>query len=708
MVKQNQIMRPLHYLPILFFATNFTIFAQETDKKPEQLQEVTVSKQKKAIEQKADRTIFDFAGQAQLNSGSVLEGLKKLPGLIISDIAGIAYQGKPLSVFMDSRPLNISSTELNSFLEGLPANAIEKIEIITQPGAEFPATAGGAIINIITSKNAKNYLTATYTSGVNFTDYDKFRTRFNNSVLLSSKNKYFGWQLNVGQTYRETMQFSDISKNVNTVETSLSASNTDRISRSNFAKSALTFDFKKDRLLLNYDLNFSNNDAYTLANGLGFTTDDKSKTKTFRHDFVTTYQKRFDDKSRKLDFKFNFSRNTNDFNLDSRISNLNTLNNSSLQDYLNFKIDYSQPIKIFDEGKISFGTLADNLSFETKNFGTKNLEYSRTTIAGYFEVQAKLKKFDFILGSRGENYDITGKTISGNLIPFKQFRFFPNATVKYNFAKQINFNLNYNKKITLPSTSALNPNNTNYQNQNVSYSGNPDLQPTIFDNFEAKITAFEYAFVGYSLSSAKNVVINRILLDNNLVSNLNVNIPEIKIHNFNFGIPLPYMLFTKGIKETAKFDFNPDKINWMFIYAGYQLYQIPGVESKGLWFFNVMSQIILPKNIKFVTTYNTNTTGGNYYYFIPNSPFNHSLDLSFSKKFLNNNLSIALNFDDILNINKQSISTVGVPLLISNKNDTRRFGFTLNYKIPTRNKLAKEDPNNLNRDKKEETTPIGN
>jgi hypothetical protein len=33
----------------------------------------------------------------------------------------------------------------------MPANAIEKIEI-TQPGAEFPATSGGAILNIITNK----------------------------------------------------------------------------------------------------------------------------------------------------------------------------------------------------------------------------------------------------------------------------------------------------------------------------------------------------------------------------------------------------------------------------------------------------------------------------------------------------------------------------------------------------------------------------
>lgn len=141
-----------------YTASAQTAPAQKTEvetEKTTELKEVTIVKNKKAIEQKADRTIFNFSEQANLNTGSVLEGIKKLPGLIASDIAGMMYQGKQLDVFMDGRPLNISTNELNAFLEGMPANAIEKIEIITQPGAEFPATSGGAILNIITNRNAK-------------------------------------------------------------------------------------------------------------------------------------------------------------------------------------------------------------------------------------------------------------------------------------------------------------------------------------------------------------------------------------------------------------------------------------------------------------------------------------------------------------------------------------------------------------------------
>ena len=83
--------------------------------------------------------------------------------------------------------------------------------------------------------------------------------------------------------------------------------------------------------------------------------------------------------------------------------------------------------------------------------------------------------------------------------------------------------------------------------------------------------------------------------------------------------------------------------------------------------------------------------------------------MTFSKKFLKEQLSVSVSFDDVLNINKQGVAAVGTPVNITNKYDTRRFGFTISYKIPTKNKLAKEDPNLLNKDKKEEGTPtIGN
>ena len=691
-----------YWFVFLVIILGLTLKAQETPVKAVELNEVAIVKVKKAIEQKADRTIFDFANQPSLNSGSVMEGIKKLPGLIASDVAGMMYQGKQLEVFMDGRPLNITTNELNSFLEGMPANAIEKIEIITQPGAEFPATSGGAIMNIITNVNAKKYLSATYTNSTNVTNYDKLRYRVSNSLLLNAKNKYFGWQLNLGQSYNETAIWTSVNKTENDANSLISQTNASRTGRNSFIKSAVNFDIGSDRLLFNYDLNYSNNNSNTLGNGPGFNTNDDSFTDALRQDFVVTYQKKFEDKAKKLDLKFNFNNNQNDFILNSRITNADILDNASKQQLYNAKVDYTQPLEFSDEGKLSFGGLFEALLFEAQNMNVINLDYQRKTTAAYGEIQTKFSKFNFIVGGRAEDYNISGKTNTATLIPFKQFRFFPNASAQYNFSNSIYFNVNYNKKISLPSTSALNPNNTNYQNPNVEYSGNPNLQPTIFDNYEVKLSAFDYAFIGYNLSSAKNQVVNRVLLNNNVVLNTSINVPEIKIHNFNVGLPIPYMLFTKGLAETMKMNVNPDTMNFLYVYAGYQFHQIPEIDTNGFWMFNFMSQIVLPKKIKFVANFNYIVPKGNYFYFIAEKPFRNTLDLTLSKKFFKDQVSVSVTADDVLNSTRSVFSSVNTPLLLFNKNDTRRFGFSINYKIPTRNKLASEDPSLLNKEKKEE------
>lgn len=685
---------------LFFILLSFNVEAQKDTIKGKEIEEIKIVKKEKAIERKADRTIFAVSGQPHLSSGTLMETIKQLPGLIASDIAGMMYQGKQLEVYLDGRPLNISNTELNSFLEGMPANSVEKIEVITQPGAEFPATSGAAIINIITNKNANKYLSATFTSSNSMNDYEKSRFKTYNSWLLNARNKYFGWQLNFGQNYRENANWNDIINTINDVY--LSKTYADKINRSNFIKAGLKFDFKKDRLLLNYDWYGSNNDTKIVSGGLGFVTSDFSMSKGLRNDLAITYQKRFTDKNQKLDFLVNYSSNKGSFDLYSITNSNLVLDNVSNQKYFNAKFDYNQNFNFLDESKFSFGALYEKLIFDTQAFSVSNLDYTRATSATYLEFQSKYNQFDLIAGGRLEDYLISGKTNSGDLIPFNTTRFFPNATIQFNFTSQILVNVNYNKKIALPSTSNLNPNNTTYQNQNLSTFGNPNLLPTIFDNFEFKISAFDYAYIGYNVSYGNNRVVQVTTLNNNFVETTNLNVDLIKIHNFNFALPLPYMLFSKGLKETMKFDFNPDKINFIYLYSGYQYHEIDGLNTKGFWNFNIMSQIILPKDIKFIANFGTITSGGNYFFFKADKPFNNYFDVTFSKKFLNDNLTISIFGNDIFNMNRTLMSPVTASLQSYNKTDTRKFGFTLNYKIPTKNKLVKEENNMLNNEKKEE------
>lgn len=704
-------------LIILFSQFYFSQAEESSTTKEKDIEGVVITKTKKAIEQKADRTIFDFSEQESLNTGSAMEGIKKLPGLIATDVAGMMYQGKLLDVYLNGRPLNISTNDLTSFLEGMPANSIEKIEVITQPGAEFSASSGGAIMNIITNKNANKYLTATYAGNYAFTSEDKFRSRTNNSLSLNARNKLFGWQLRVGQSYRES--------EMNSNQDNLVLSNTDRISRGTFVKAGLTFDLGDDKLLLNYDVYNNNNDNVTLSDGSFrlpnsdinyFNALDAAKTNSLRQEAVATYQKRFDDKNKRLDFQAGYTRSNNDFYQDNIYNNSTSLgnqrygrllDNNSLMQVSNFKVDFSQPLKILDEGKVSFGGLYENQIYDTESKGITNLEYQRNTASTYLEFQAKLKKFDFTFGTRAENYDIGGTTrlTDSNgilqeeaLIPFNKFKLFPNASIQYNLMNQVYLALNYNRKITLPSISSLNPNNNTFTGPNSTSTGNPYLQPTIFDNFEIKISAFDYAFIGYNVSSIDNQVAQMLSRQGDVIQNRQVNIPNMKIHNFNVGLPIPFMILNTPLSEIMKADFNPDKINFLYVYAGYMKHEIEDFDRKGMFILNLMAQIMLPSQIKMTANYNVLSKKAGYYYFESERPFNEKFDLTFTKKFMNERLTVSVYGNDLFNTQVTQLHSnplEGNSVFLYNKTDTRNYGFSVNYKIPTKNKLAKEDANIL-------------
>ena len=137
----------------------------------------------------------------------------------------------------------------------------------------------------------------------------------------------------MGQNYREGMMRGNIDD--------LSLTNSDGQRRGYFAKAAMTFDIGMDRLLLNYDIYHNNNDNYTYSTGNFFgtpyQTEDDAKTLNLRSEAVVTYQKRFTDKAKKLDFKYNFSNAKSDFTQNNRLLNQNVLENNS-NPHLNYMI----------------------------------------------------------------------------------------------------------------------------------------------------------------------------------------------------------------------------------------------------------------------------------------------------------------------------------------------------------------------------------
>ncbi|WP_134088017.1 outer membrane beta-barrel family protein [Olivibacter sp. XZL3] len=668
------------FFPLSTFSQtdNFRNAGNDTLKKV-QLQEVEVTLKKKAVERLADRVIYDFSQQSILNSGSMLEGLKKIPGLIASESVDLMYQGKTLDVYMDGRPLRISGNSLISFLEGLPANSVDRIEIITNPGAEYAATSGNAIINIISATKASDYTSITYSGNYSFSNYDKFRNKTNNGILLASKFGAVNWKVNVGQSYKQSMLDNEIVDVANL--------RYDKALKYNYIRPSLTFNIGKSKLGLDYDFshNTSNNDIFDNS------TNDRTESKLSRSDIAATYQKIYENQQKKFNAKIIYSALNNKF-----WQKAIHMENVSKEDVYSFSVDYGTPFKFLDGAKATIGGRYDREDMSVDNNNIQSLEFLRNTLSGYAEVQTKLRKTDFILGLRGENYDHKGEFENDKII-YNEFKVFPNAAVQYNIMNSIFLTANYSRKIKLPSINSLNPNNVIYRNPNLTYNGNPYLRPTFFDNIGIKFSAFDYATLSYDVSFAKDDIMFLVENTDGNVSYLYQNVPDLRVNTFSVGLPLPLLLFTKGFDELMKFNFDINKIDILYFYLDYQKYNSAMIgDQKGIWSFFVSGQFILPSDINTQLIYKI-TTPGNYRYYMIDKPFQHTFDFNISKKFLKDNLTLSLFANDIFNTNRTIARTLPLANGVSTmqKLDTRSFGISLTFKIKNAVKGGKSPSNVL-------------
>ena len=209
-------------------------------------------------------------------------------------------------------------------------------------------------------------------------------------------------------------------------------------------------------------------------------------------------------------------------------------------------------------------------------------------------------------------------------------------------------------------------------------------------------------FIGYNTSWVNNQIVQKVSRDGNVIVSTQAQVDKLRTHNFKLGFPLPFAVFNHSLKEIFASNPNPDKYNFLYFFIGYQLQDMPDIKSNGFWIYNLTGQFILPKDIKMVANYSYVAPKGNYYYFDIKYPLNNSFDINLSKKFLKDRLSVSVFANDIFNQNRTRLQSIFGNLNIANNTDSRNFGFTINYKIPTKNKLAKEDPNLINNQEKKD------
>jgi len=120
------------------------------------LKGVTVTATKPLIEVKADKTVFNVEASINATGSNALELLQKSPGVLVDNNDNISMKGKTgVQIYVDGKPMQLSSKDLTAYLKSINSNDIEAIEMISNPSAKYDASGNAGVINIRLKKNKK-------------------------------------------------------------------------------------------------------------------------------------------------------------------------------------------------------------------------------------------------------------------------------------------------------------------------------------------------------------------------------------------------------------------------------------------------------------------------------------------------------------------------------------------------------------------------
>jgi ferric enterobactin receptor len=125
-----------------------------------QLQEVVVTASKPTMSINMEKKVFNVTKDISSIGGNGLDVLKNVPSVTVDIDGNISLRGASPQLFVDGKPTTLT-------LDEIPADAIESIEVITNPSAKYDASGGGAgILNIVLKKNRKTGYNGSVRAGV--------------------------------------------------------------------------------------------------------------------------------------------------------------------------------------------------------------------------------------------------------------------------------------------------------------------------------------------------------------------------------------------------------------------------------------------------------------------------------------------------------------------------------------------------------------
>ena len=497
------------------------------------LDEVIVRSETTQVEVRLDKKIYTIGKDLTTQGGTVTDALQNIPSVSVDIEGGISLRGNEnVRILINGKPSAMAGFDDTNIFQQLPADAIERVEVITSPSARYDAEGTAGILNIILKKEKTLGVNGSVQASLGFPINNSFSTTLN---LRSDKFNIFN---NTGVYYRKSPGNAFYDNNyINDNEDQFDRIIEDReyvrrrrgvntnlgveyfINETSSITTALFGRWGND-----LDVSETSNYRYFDNTGLDSETYRRQNEKEIEETYQASvnYIKRFNDEGHKLTADVQYSYDHEDkpntinevevFPTNNLIDRERIQENEKQNEFL-VQADYVLPmgdaqfeagfrsnlkstkndyfLESFDQDSDSF-IIDEELSY--------NFNYDENVNAIYSQYGNKLgDKFSFLLGLRLEHTQLKGSVSSPFLTTEEledtfDFNFktnfdknylglFPTVNLIYELDENENVTLGYNRRINRPRGWFINPFPSRSSRTNV-FQGNPDLNPAFSNTFD--------------------------------------------------------------------------------------------------------------------------------------------------------------------------------------------------------------------------------
>lgn len=656
-----------------------------------------------------DKTVADI----NVNTGQLL---KKLPGIVAEQDGELRIGGKPITIYLDGKPSLLAGDELRRYLQTLSLQDVKSLKVMTNPPANYDA-AGGSIIDIQTNKALLPGIFVRVDG--NAGTHDKYGGGLNATYKSKAYTGRYNFNYDHGNLFRNS-GYDQINKNApeslrryrfdskvddNPVNNFNFSMNNDFAINKNHTLgiTAKYSHFGTSPTYTNSKLTIWN-DADAIQSIQNLSRLDQSGSDIFFAD--VNYRVLLNAKGSSLTFDTYYWKRkaTNDYkiDIDPNGNSVNDLRNHTVQDLsiksaslslvhtINPYINFQSGIKVTSfgvDGDIGNELFISNV-YVNDPIQSYNLDYTEDVYSGYVSFSGIYKKMQYSVGVRGEGTLLklhTDRDREATDDKNNFFNLFPVAGIVYPLSSKSSFGLSYSKRIFRVSYSQLNPVDFRSDPSTIQR-GNPALKPSKTDNINLSYSYQYNSNHSYTITSSylsesnpytwftlpdstASTYINEPLNYKNFkYLTLSVNQQHTLSKWFTLSVNL---LATRQIYDISDLNLPDPKSVTSYratVTTGFKYWKNAVVEIFG----NVKSKSTTPFG-----------TGASYHY----------IDLSTTKRFVHDNLSVTLSCNDIFNINKAKYENNSSFFQNSGyvKNETRIGQLSVSYKFGKTNKNTIKD-----------------